>query len=84
MAAGFWGKLWNGIKKGAKKVAEVGKKVVSKVVDVGSKVANVAAQNKDLIAMGVDMFKPGMGQKVAAGISGAAIGLNLANNIINR
>ena len=90
MAAGFFGKLWNGIKKGAKKAAEIGKKVVNKVVeyapkviDGAKKVAGFVANNKDTIAGVADMIKPGYGRQVSSaldkGLSYANTGINYAN-----
>ena len=44
MAAGFWNKVWSGIKKGAQKVANfaknVGKKIITKGVDIAKNVVD--------------------------------------------
>ena len=66
MAAGFFNKLWNGIKKGAQKVANIGKTLLTKGVDIAKKVAD-----NGIVRNVADKFIPGASNvldKVSGGL----------------
>ena len=77
MAAGFFNKLWNGIKKGAQKVANIGKTVLTKGVDIAKKVAD-----NGLVRAAAGMI-PGGANVVNAVSSGLGTVQKLRDRIFN-